>query len=89
MRLIIQYTISDGCTYWSSVTECCVYSSVEECIVDFKKFCESYVNTIIDNIPLFGGQQFNPCDFYEEGKYYPPMVMTVDEWYSQVEGDSL
>jgi hypothetical protein len=31
-----------------------------------------------------GGQKFDYTEFFFKGKYYPPVIMTIDEWFKSV-----
>ena len=88
MRLIIEYQVSDGCTYSCTVTQPVVYESAEHFAVDFEQFCR---NTLADclacfpTLPKFAGIEWDPTDFITDDGYFGPQIMTVDEYFEQVE----
>jgi hypothetical protein len=77
MRLILEYSDSDGCTYSCTVTLPVVYESGEALLVDFEKLCEGNKGDF-----MFAGMEFQSHTFFEEGVYYAPTVYTVDEWFA-------
>lgn len=85
MRLVIQYTHGDGYTWSCENTVPVVYESAEDFAVDFEHWCKEFK----DHSSLYGmnfaGQEFTPADFFEDGEYYPPGIMTVDDWFAEVE----
>ena len=90
MRLIIKYTVTDECTYWTEVIVPVEYDSVEQFLNDF----DDLVNLNKDSLSNFtlGGYEFVTFDFVrryynDEGKFIKttvslPEVMTVDEWFN-------
>lgn len=81
MQLVIKYTVGDGCTYWCDVTTPVNYESGEAFLVDFEKFCKENLDYNIMNPPVFAQLKWEPDRFFENGKYYAPDVLTVDEWF--------
>jgi len=77
MRLVLKYGVGDGCTYGCTVTVPIEYDSLEAAIVDFEELCKGKTEEF-----SFAGQSFDPYDFHEEGIYYDPSILTLDEWYS-------
>lgn len=51
MRLVLEYTESDGCTYSFTTT------------LPVELYCDA---------------------FFENGKYYPPAILTIDEWFATI-----
>jgi hypothetical protein len=84
MRLVIEYTDSDGCTYSCTMTKPVLYASAEAFAVDFEAWCRA--NKAVCSFDLkFAGQGFSPSSFFHEGVYYGPDVLTVDEWFAKAE----
>ena len=72
----------DGCTYYCERVFPFVDESPEAALVRFedlynkaKKEREKF---------SFAGEEFYPCDFEENGKYYAPQILTIDEWFEEV-----
>jgi hypothetical protein len=85
MRLVIQYTTGDGYTWHAQNTVPVVYESAEAFLVDFEeivkaKFASHDWRTSTFEFEL-GGQKFDYTDFIQEGEYYAPEIMTIDEWF--------
>jgi hypothetical protein len=89
MRLVIVYTVGDGCTWWAQCTYPIVYESAEAFLVDFEEIVMArwakHVYMRPGNYDFeLGGQKFDYTEFFFEGKYYPPAIMTIDEWFKSV-----
>lgn len=85
MRLIIEYRVGDGYTYYATNTVPVIYESAEGFAVDFEKFCK-YYHPVVTN---FAGQQWDTTEFIlKDGYYAPPHIMTVDEFFEQVENET-
>ncbi|MBC8737008.1 hypothetical protein F6X40_09325 [Paraburkholderia sp. UCT31] len=82
VRLVVDYGVTDGCTYHCRVTVPVLYKSAEDFVVDFEAWCQA--NRTAHELK-FAGVSFNPDNFFEEGVYYGPDVMTVDEWFASAE----
>lgn len=78
MRLVIEYIVSDDCTYWSTNTHPVIYESAEAFIVDFEEACRKHLN---DMNFSFAGETFCADDFIKNNQFEPPNIMTVDEWF--------
>lgn len=88
MRLVIEYTVSDGCTYSATNTLPIEYESAEAALIDFESMAtelmaKSRETGDFSNLH-FGGQEFVVYDFYEDGKFYAPTILTVDEWFNRI-----
>lgn len=90
MRLIIRYTVGDGCSWSSENVVPVVYESAEAFMVDFEEQCLDRKSTF-----TLGGQEFQACDFFEidgstgytsdKATFCPPEILTLDEFFSVVE----
>lgn len=80
VRLVIDYGVSDGCIYFCRSTVPVLYKSAEDFVVDFEAWCKARPHATEGQ---FAGTTFAPYDFFEEGVYCAPEVMTVDEWFAQ------
>jgi hypothetical protein len=80
-RLVLEYQLSDECTYSFTCTVPIVYESAEKFLVDFEELCQPDSDGDYNEFELCG-EKFDPCDFYCNGKYYDPNVYTVDEWFA-------
>lgn len=91
MRLIIEFTTGDGYTYWARETIPIVYESAEAFAVEFEEFCRKRLkdfnhDQFFDLTAVkFASRSWDICDFFEDGKYVAPDIMTVDEWFNLVE----
>jgi hypothetical protein len=84
MRLIVTYSVGDGYTYSATVTEPVIHESPESFIVEFEEKCTKAHNGDDSEFEV-GGQTFNAYDFYEEGRYFGPSILTVDQYFEQLE----
>lgn len=91
MRLIIEYTATDGYTFWNTITVPVVHESPESFIVEFDEKCKAAFASGTGSFMVSGGGEFDVDCFYErdedirEPLYTPPRVMTVDEFFERVE----
>lgn len=86
MRLVVEYGAGDGYTYWCTDTVPVVYESPEAFAVEFEQVMKAeYAKVNCWQDTTFAGHCWNPSDFFQDGKYVAPEIMTVDEWFSKVE----
>ena len=93
MRLIVEYPITDHCTYSFTASVPAEYESAEAFLVDFERMCRDAKKVWEDNWPTkqspseieIGNQTFDFADFFERDRYFGPDVFTVDEWFAEVE----
>jgi hypothetical protein len=84
MRLVLEYTIGDGCTYHCDETIPFVYDSAEQAYVDFEEAAQKAF--LSHSTFTFGGRTINSTHFFDDdGNYYPPEMYTIDEWFKDVE----
>ncbi len=85
MRLVIRYTTGDGYTWHAENTAPIVYESAEAFLVDFEEIVTARMANYdwrSDNHTFeLGGQKFECTNFFFEGQYYAPEIMTIDEWF--------
>lgn len=87
MRLVVEYSIGDGCTYHCITTVPVEYESAEAFIVDLEQNCrEMRSRSGWNRVAIeLGGQKFDADDFFpdisQDDKFYPPDIFTVDEWF--------
>lgn len=75
------HTFSDGCTYECIRVLPCPHDSPEAAYVEFE---ELYLQAKKSGAPFkFAGCEYYSNDFEEEGTFYPPQLITVDEWFAQ------
>jgi hypothetical protein len=88
MRLIIKYTVGNGCSWHCDITVPVVYASAEAFLVDFEDVV--FERHAITADPTggwgesefsLGGQAFDWTDFFIDEQYHAPEVMTIDEWF--------
>jgi hypothetical protein len=84
-RLIIEYNVSDGCTYNCTNTVPVLYESGEAFLVDFEAWCKQHKDGNGSNADKFAGQEFSPYNFFEHEVFYAPNVYTVEEWFAEQE----
>ncbi len=90
IRLVVTYSVGDGCTYSCEVVEPITYESAEHAIVDFEDQARA-AYLAEEPFFFFGGKQFYPENFFERDgsehrskvPYYGPLFQTVDEWFGQ------
>ena len=88
MRLVVQYSVGDGCSWYAENTIPVVYDSAEAFLVDFEEIVKPYMDKNSSRYYakrefVLGGQQFDCSDFFFEKQYQQPDVMTVDEWFEK------
>jgi hypothetical protein len=92
-RFVIEYTVSDECTYSCTVTLPIEYKSAEDLIVDFEAAATKAMNlNYFDREFVLGGITFNAGDFFEQdvssgseqpkSTYFGPTILTIDEWFA-------
>jgi len=82
MRLIIEYTETDGYTYSHNISKPVIYKSAEDLMVDFENKCKYFCSNSPYKFTI-GGATFNAADFFIKGEYIEPTFYTLDEWYEQ------
>ena len=83
MRLILRYTAGDGYTWSSEDIVPVVYESGEALIVDFENEAKkAFANR--NYCFVFAGKEYSTDYFFVDGKYYPPEILTVDEWFNEI-----
>lgn len=85
MRLVIQYEWGDGYTFSATATVPVNYESAESFLVDFEEFCRTRYDDDSISTPIFAGLEWNVSNFFEDGVYYSPTILTVDEWFGDTE----
>lgn len=92
MRLIIEYSVGDGCTYGCTETVPVEYESPEAFLVDFENACKENKNNPRDFV--FAGKQWSADSFWNLNyttkpilvdEFFPPDIFTVDEWFERHE----
>jgi hypothetical protein len=79
MKLVVTWTISDGCTYSCDMTQPVEYDSPEAFIIEFEEKAKS-----AKGINFFvAGKTWNKWDFTEKGVLFLPTVRTLEEWFEQ------
>jgi hypothetical protein len=88
MRLVIEHTVGDGCSWHAINTIPVEYESAEAFAVEFEWACEQaraqakQTNCYWLEF-TFAGKEWDADNFFEEGVYCPPEVLTVDEWFAR------
>jgi len=82
MRLVIEYVSGDGCTYHCTDTVPVEYESAEAFAVDFERAVRQAAQPKIYEF-VFANRTFQTDAFFLGGTYYPPEILTVDEWFSR------
>lgn len=83
MRLVVEYAIGDGYTYSAMRTVPVEYESAEAFFVEFEEACQEAMKKEWRNGFMFAGKEWDATDFFSEGDYYPPQILTVDEWFAR------
>ena len=89
MRLILSYSVGDGCTYSCDIRLPFEYSSKEQAELDLLALMESKMQpkTWVSNDIVFAGHILDASDFWyhseKQGRlvYNEPRILTVDEWF--------
>lgn len=97
MRLILKYTAGDGCTYSADITTPVVYDSGEALLVDFERECWTAYKAREHSF-TFAGEGYAVSNFIfdqssfdrrEKPEYCGPDVFTVEEWFKEIDPDSI
>lgn len=80
MQLVMVYTAGDGCTWSCENTLPIEYESAEALAVHFEEAIKKAYTEQKGEL-RFAGHDFYPGYLFENGVYYPPEIMTVDEWF--------
>lgn len=87
MRLVLEYHVGDGCTYSCTNTLPFEYESAEAALVDLEDAVLKRVAGVgpgnWSDVIQFAGHSLEAGDFMENGKFWPPQIMTIDEWFEQ------
>ena len=88
MRLVIEYTVGNGCSWSADNTVPVEYESAEAFAVEFEEACkEARVQAKQSNGHwlefTFAGREWDADCFFLDDVYCPPEVLTVDEWFSR------
>lgn len=82
MRLIIQYIVSDGCSYSYMVTEPVVYESKEALARHLTELCEYKLKNRDKPVHFKNGDVIiHITDLMLNGKYFLPAIYTIDEFF--------
>jgi hypothetical protein len=90
MRLVIEYNVGDGYTWSATNTVPVEYESAEAFFVEFEEACkEARVQAKQTRCRwvefTFAGREWDADNFFEEDVYYPPEILTVDEWFARLQ----
>jgi hypothetical protein len=91
MRLVIEYNVGDGYTWSATNTVPVEYESAEAFFVEFEEACkEARVQPKQTRCCwiefTFAGLEWDAtCFFTSDGDYYPPEILTVDEWFARLQ----
>jgi hypothetical protein len=82
MRLVLTYVQGDGYTYSCDVALPVDYESGEALLVDFEAEARDAYQRQVAYFAV-AGRQFSTQNFFDQGSYYGPEVLTVDEWFGK------
>jgi hypothetical protein len=80
VRFIIQYQNTDGYTFFCTETRPVEYSSIPEFLNDFELAAIKAYTQDLDTISV-GRYTFPINAGIEDGEYYAPQTITLDEWF--------
>jgi hypothetical protein len=88
MRLVIEYNVGDGYTWHATNTIPVEYESAEAFAVEFEEACKEARVQAKQSARhwvefTFAGREWDADNFFEKGVYYPPEILTVDEWFAR------
>ena len=83
MRLALYFTAGDGCTYHCDVALPLNYQSAEDAAVDFEGLVKDAAEKRLCEF-AFDNKTLLVSHFMIDGVYYPPDILTVDEWFEQL-----
>jgi uncharacterized protein YfeS len=86
-RFVLYFTAGDGYTYSVDKALPFHYESGEQALVDFEDKAK-FAKQVHAQTFKFAGMLMDTCTFFDEGVYYAPDVLTVDEWFDQLGGDN-
>jgi len=82
MRLVMKFSVSDGCTYGYEAVLPIEYESPEAAIVEFEELAVK-AREAGEPTFIFAGHEEETWCHFEEGVYYSPSFLTIDEWFAQ------
>lgn len=81
MRLIIRHVETDDYTYSITVFYPFISDSKEQALSEFEQLVNNHKTYF-----LFHNIEFYAPDFKtHSGKFDPPVILTVDEWFKEIE----
>jgi hypothetical protein len=76
------YAEGDRCTYWCETVHPIVCESPERLYVDFEEAAQLAYRNGKARFNV-GDLKFDTETFFDDRVFYPPEIMTVDEWFSR------
>jgi len=80
MKLVMCYTVSDGCTYSNNITTPIEYKSEEDLLCDFADALKKAIK-MNKSFFKFLNQEYNVFNFCDEKQVTLPGIMTLDDWF--------
>lgn len=82
MKLIMLYTIGNGCSWSQDIVLPIIFESPEAVIVKFEIAVNAaYKNEKTDFI--FAGHELSSKEFFFKSKLHLPEFLTIDEWFGK------
>lgn len=78
-KIVLTWTHSNGVDSWDHTLPV-EYESIEAAYVDFEYLCLEAASLDLGTFKFYGFD-FSVVDFFEQGRYYPPYMYTVEEWF--------
>ena len=83
MRLVLEYTESDGYTWQCNTTLPVEYESAEALAVDFEEAMRKAKDNNSSDVEI-AGHTFDYGAFFEGEFYCEPTILTIDEWFATI-----
>lgn len=93
-RLILEYEVSDGCTYSCYCTAKFLYKSKDDLLIDLEIFADEYILKVLEHGGFDINKQYQIFStetgtlditiFVDNYVYYPPRIYTIDEWFPPI-----
>ena len=85
MKIVVTYSIGDGCTWSADSVIPVEYESEEALLVDLEEAANAYLSKKPmdrDSETKLSGTNIFIDHLIENGKYYAPSIRTLEQWFA-------
>lgn len=95
MKIVLEYYVTDNCTYSNKIVETLEYNSLEEAELEFLRLCEEHYDKDGKEPKsydfIFCGEEYSSYNFFirhdtkkhYEIKYEGPNFYTLEDWWKK------